>query len=324
MSPRVSVIIPTYNVESYIHQSLTSALQQTETDLEVIVIDNVSQDKTLEVIKSIQDPRLRVIVNPKNIGAAASRNYAIREATGDWIALLDADDWYAPERLEKLLEVVQIKPEADLISDDIYYINENAASPWSTLLLESNEHISDIQKIEVDYFLKKDLPVASGFYLGLTKPLIRRNFLIENKIEFDVKLKICFDFWFCLSCLVYNANFFFVPQPYYFYRSRGGSLTTADKSYQLDEFCQAGQMFLQQEVVKGDPSLIETVSERLDFIEHKIKPYYRVTDRLKKHEYWTALVLMLKNPYFFLHFGDQFVPVFMRRFRRRNQKLQAR
>ena len=322
MPPRVSIIIAAYNVEPYITQAIQSALQQTELDLEIIVVDDASVDQTVEVVQSIQDPRLRILVNPHNLGASASRNRGIKAAQGDWIALLDADDWYAPERLEKLLEVIQSKPEADLIADDLYYINDDAASPWSTLLSESHESIDDIFKVNSVYFLEKDIPVTGGFYVRLTKPLIRRDFLLENEIEFDPKLRVCFDFWFCLSCLVRGANFFFLPKPYYFFRSRGGSLTTADKSDQLDEFCQAAQTFLLQEPVHDSPELVQLISDRLDFIEHKIKPYYYVVDRLKKREWGAAVVSMVQNPYFFVHFLDQLMSPLKQRAVSVNQSLQ--
>lgn len=323
MPPKVSVIIPAYNVESYITQAIDSALQQTERNLEVIVVDDASTDKTLEVIKSIQDPRLHVLVNQHNLGAAASRNLATEAAQGEWIALLDADDWFAPERLEKLLEVTQTKPDADLISDDLYYINESATSPWSTLLSESDECIDDIRKIDSVYFVEKDIPVAGAFNIGLTKPIFRKDFILENEIESDARIKVCSDFWFCLSCLAAGANFYFTPKPYYFYRSRTGSLITTNKSAQLDEFCQAAQTFLSREDIHNNPELVRLVTSQMDFIEHKVKPYYRVVDRLKTHEWWAAVISMVHNPYFFVHFWDQSITVFMRRFRRSTQSLQA-
>ncbi len=321
INPKISVIIPAYNVESYIAQAIDSALQQTERNLEVIVVDDASTDKTLATIQSIQDTRLQILINPHNLGAAASRNLATESACGEWIAFLDADDWYAPERLEKLLEVIQAKPNADMISDDLYYINDGAKSPWGTLLSESDECIDDICKIDPVYFVEKDVPVAGAFNIGLTKPMIRKDFILENEIESDATIKVCSDFWFCLNCLAAGANFFFIPQPYYFYRSRAGSLITTNKSTQLDEFCQAAKKFLLQEKQYNNPQLLRVVSNQLDFIEHKVKPYYRVVDRLKTHQWWAAVISMIQNPYFFIHSWDQFTTVFMRRFRRSTQNF---
>ena len=76
MNPKVSVIIPAYNTETYIGKAIESALEQTLTDIEVIMVDDGSSDKTVEVAKSFTDQRLKVIVNQQNLGAAAARNHA--------------------------------------------------------------------------------------------------------------------------------------------------------------------------------------------------------------------------------------------------------
>ena len=319
MSPEVSIIIPAYNVEAYISKAIYSALEQTEIELEVIVVDDASEDQTVAVAKAIKDTRVQVIISQQNNGAGAARNRAIRVAKGDWLALLDADDWFAPERLEKLLQIQHIRPDVDMIADDVYYIKEHAASPWSTLLSESKECISDIIKIDPMYFLDKDIPIAGGFYLGLTKPLVKRKFLLENRIEFDESIRLSQDFWFYLNCLVHGAHFLFVPQPYYFYRSHSGSLVTTNKSKRLDQFSQAAQEFLQKEIMNDHSDLAELLTKRLSLIEKKIKPYYCVVDQLKNNKWRLAVVSMIKNPYFFVHFLSQVPYILIRRFRYNNR-----
>jgi len=98
MNPKVSVIIPAYNTEKYISQAIESALTQTEQSVEVIVVNDASTDATLEVVKSFSDERLTLINNEYNRGAGYARNRAIQESRGEWVAVLDSDDWYAPER----------------------------------------------------------------------------------------------------------------------------------------------------------------------------------------------------------------------------------
>ncbi len=320
MSPKVSVIIPAYNVENFISKAVISALEQTEQSLEVIIIDDSSKDQTVQVINRITDPRVKLLINQENLGASASRNRGIKAAQGEWIALLDSDDWYAPERLEKLLEVSRVKPDADLISDDIFYIKENEKYPWSTLLSESDEYISSVKKIDPIYFVEKDLPISRGLYLGLTKPLIRKDFLLTKNLEFDTSIKVCHDFWLYLNCLINQANFYFIPEPFYFYVSRDGALTTTNKSDQLDEFCDAAKVFMQDEKINSWPQLVNVLTERLNLIEHTLKPYYLVVDRLKKQEWWSALISVMKNPRVVVHFFDQFIPVVMRRVRYVNRR----
>jgi glycosyltransferase involved in cell wall biosynthesis len=98
MSPLVSIITPAYNAEPYIAETLRSALSQTHSRLEVIVVNDGSSDGTLAIAKSFADPCVRVVDQP-NLGAAAARNRGLREAQGDFIQFLDADDLLAPNKI---------------------------------------------------------------------------------------------------------------------------------------------------------------------------------------------------------------------------------
>ena len=97
----VSIIMPSYNTAPYIKETITSVLDQTYTNWELIIVDDCSTDNTDEVLATINDDRIRFFKNEKNSGAAISRNRALREAKGQWIAYLDSDDLWMPEKLEK-------------------------------------------------------------------------------------------------------------------------------------------------------------------------------------------------------------------------------
>lgn len=97
----VSIIMPSYNTASYIKDSIKSVLNQTYDNWELIIVDDCSSDNTDEVLAEIDDPRIRVYKNEVNSGAAISRNRALKEAKGQWIAFLDSDDIWMPEKLEK-------------------------------------------------------------------------------------------------------------------------------------------------------------------------------------------------------------------------------
>ncbi|MBD2341698.1 glycosyltransferase family 2 protein [Calothrix sp. FACHB-156] len=135
MKPEVSVIIPSYNTENYIYQAIDSALNQTLKNIEIIVVDDASTDGTLNVLKKFNDPRLKILVNPKNIGVAGTRNRALKVAKGQWVAVLDSDDWYAPERLERLLQVAYSEG-ADMVADDLYFIEDGQDPDFSPRLKE--------------------------------------------------------------------------------------------------------------------------------------------------------------------------------------------
>ncbi len=98
--PKISVVIPAYNAARFVHLAIDSAWSQTLPPHEVIVVDDGSQDGTAETIQNRDGHRVRVI-SQINAGPAAARNHGIREATGDWIALLDADDTWKPEKLAR-------------------------------------------------------------------------------------------------------------------------------------------------------------------------------------------------------------------------------
>jgi len=99
--PEISVCIPVYNAESFVGQAIESALSQTWTDFELIVLDNKSTDNTLKVIRKYKDKRLRVIAHKSNLGAEANWNAAVNEAKGRFVKLLCADDYIYPDCLAK-------------------------------------------------------------------------------------------------------------------------------------------------------------------------------------------------------------------------------
>lgn len=102
MGKLVSVIMPSYNTASFIAESIQSVLAQSYKDWELIIVDDCSPDNTDEVVKPyLSDERIKYIKNEKNSGAAVSRNRALREAKGKWIAFLDSDDLWMPDKLKK-------------------------------------------------------------------------------------------------------------------------------------------------------------------------------------------------------------------------------
>ena len=102
MGELVSVIMPSYNTASFIAESIQSVLAQSYKDWELIIVDDCSPDNTDEIVKPyLSDERIKYLKNEKNSGAAVSRNRALREAKGKWIAFLDSDDLWMPDKLKK-------------------------------------------------------------------------------------------------------------------------------------------------------------------------------------------------------------------------------
>lgn len=107
MNDLVSIIMPSYNTARYISDSIRSVLAQTYTNWELILVDDCSTDNTLEIVGQFDDSRIILLQNERNSGAAISRNKALREAKGRWIAFLDSDDLWAPEKLEKQIRFME-------------------------------------------------------------------------------------------------------------------------------------------------------------------------------------------------------------------------
>lgn len=103
----VSIIMPSYNTASYIKKTIKSVLDQTYQKWELIIVDDCSTDNTDEVVAEIEDTRIKYLKNDKNSGAAISRNRGLREARGQWIAFLDSDDIWMPEKLEKQISFME-------------------------------------------------------------------------------------------------------------------------------------------------------------------------------------------------------------------------
>ena len=101
MNNLVSIIMPSYNTAKYIGDSIDSVINQSHTNWELLIVDDCSTDNTEEVVASYKDERIRFIKKDKNSGAAESRNIALKEAKGKWIAFLDSDDTWECEKLEK-------------------------------------------------------------------------------------------------------------------------------------------------------------------------------------------------------------------------------
>lgn len=110
----VSAVIPAYNAGQFLHQALSSVLAQTRAPDEVIVVDDCSTDNTAQVVRDFSDKRLKLLSTSKNSGSAIARNLGIREASGDLIALLDADDLWLPEHLATVAGLLEGCPEAAL------------------------------------------------------------------------------------------------------------------------------------------------------------------------------------------------------------------
>lgn len=134
-APRFSVIIPAYNSAATLARAIDSVLAQTWPAYEIIVVDDASSDGTGDVAAGFGQ-RIRYLRREHNAGVSSARNYGVEQATGDWLAFLDADDWYFPERLRLHAEWIAQDPTLDFLTGDYEYRDESGV----LLGLSMNQH----------------------------------------------------------------------------------------------------------------------------------------------------------------------------------------
>ena len=281
----VSIIIPTYNSEKYIAKAIESVLHQTFQKFEIILIDDASQDSTLSIVRSFNDRRIKIIANKQNRGVSYSRNCGIKVAQGKWIGLLDSDDWYAPQRLEKLLSAATAT-NADLIADNLFLIEDQKIICWSTLLKENQQDSSSLEMIDSVKFVESDRLHAINekrkWSLGYLKPLMRKEFLLSNGIQYDEGIAVGEDFILYLNCLRQNARYCMVPEPYYYYRTRAVSLSTRKPTEYLSQSCEITRDFIHQEILTPTAkSLLSALSENLLIFQKRLA-YYTLLENVQE------------------------------------------
>lgn len=123
-NPLVSVVMPVYNASQTVGDAVSSIQKQTLTNWELIIIDDRSFDETVSIIRSLRDSRIRIFINSKHLGTAASLNKALAKANGRYIARMDADDISDPERFSKQIEFLKKHSNVDVLGGGIEYIGD--------------------------------------------------------------------------------------------------------------------------------------------------------------------------------------------------------
>ena len=129
-APRVSVIVATYNRDMMIGEAIKSVLEQKMTDFELLVVDDGSTDRTVEVVESIRDPRLRLIRHERNRGIPSARNSGLEAASGQYIAWLDSDDLARPDRLGVQADFLDRNPAIAMVGSRAGSIRANGRRSW--------------------------------------------------------------------------------------------------------------------------------------------------------------------------------------------------
>lgn len=212
--PKISVIIPAYNAEKTIFKAIETVRQQTFSDIELIVINDGSKDKTLEIVQSIKEERIKVFCY-ENSGLSTARNRGISKANGDYIAFLDADDLWTPDKLELQLAAFSKNPGAGVAYSWTYFMDVDEQGKVLSL------HPSASYSFAGNVYEK--LLVSDFIHSGSNTLILKQ--AIDSVGQFDPSLKSCedWDYWLRLST---DWRFVVVPKHQIFYRRSPNSMSS--------------------------------------------------------------------------------------------------
>ena len=232
---KISVIIPVYKVEAYLPRCLDSVINQTYKNLEIILVDDGSPDKSGEICDKYAalDGRIKVI-HKSNEGVAKARNDALDVATGEYIGFVDSDDWIEPDMYEFLMSVLS-KHDADIsmCGETVY---ENGKAIYS----DKNNDIQVLDQTDA-----KKLTVKGGS-MGLVWNKLYKKEIIEN-IRFSSEYGCSEDLMFAYQALGHTNKMVLVKQAKYNYFRREGSITNGEFGYELLSIVDIMRTMLNQE-----------------------------------------------------------------------------
>ncbi|MBX3237319.1 MAG: glycosyltransferase [Nitrospiraceae bacterium] len=210
--PRVSVIIPTFNCERYLEQTVQSVLAQTYADYEVIVVDDGSTDGTHSLMA--QYGRVVRYFRQANQGASAARNLAMHQAKGEFIAYLDADDLWMPDKLAMQVAYMDAHPRCGLLHTEVSVIDEQNRVLHARFNQETGRAVPEGACI-------RDLLIRSHIQ---TLTVMERRRVFDAAGEFDRRLPVAQDYLHWISVALLGWEIGYIPEPLGQYRWRQGSL----------------------------------------------------------------------------------------------------
>jgi glycosyltransferase involved in cell wall biosynthesis len=215
--PKISIIIPIYNKASFLEKSINSVLQQTEKNIEIILIDDGSIDNSSEICEEFAKKDSRIIFKSKeNEGLTATRNYGRKFASGDYIAFVDPDDFVEANAYEQMLKCSN---DADIvISGLIHEFGQKKTLQRMPRRLNVFYENADIRKIVMPLFLVYGKGIAKNIQLAsLCRALFKREFLNKENITSDEKITYSEDWLFFLEALLKAKSVAIEHSAYYHY-----------------------------------------------------------------------------------------------------------
>ena len=293
---RVSVIVPAYNAQAYIGAAIRSAQVQSEARIEILVVDDCSSDRTVEIVREIarHDPRVRLVQRRTNAGPAAARNDGLEQAVGEWVALLDADDTFSGSRLERLLSFGE-ENGADIVSDNILLCPDGDSASGRPMIPRSL--LPAPQLLTAAEFIRRNVATRNHPHVryGFMHPMVRRQFLLEKGLWYDERIRFGEDFLLYTQCLIHNARWWILPDAMYLYSVRKDTLTSVQTPHDLDRIRSVETDLLRKPNIAANRELTRAIRRHKRTIDRCY--YYRsFTDAVKARKLAGASRILFEGP----------------------------
>ncbi|MBL4557994.1 MAG: glycosyltransferase family 2 protein [Rhodobacteraceae bacterium] len=220
-TPNVSVLIPAFNMDRVLETAVASALDQDGVTVEVVVIDDASTDGTPDLVAGMarKDARVHPVRLQENAGPGAARSAGLAQARGDWVAVLDADDRFAPGRLAHLLALARAR-NLDAVADNLTLVDPGLGRAVGRAFpLEEEAEIT----LTAERFLANSVPGAR-VNVGWAQPMVRRDFLERHGVAWP-SLRHAEDMVFAMRLLMAGARWGLSGRAGYFYTQRRGTVS---------------------------------------------------------------------------------------------------
>lgn len=207
--PKVSIIVPIYNVEKYIEYCARSLFEQTLFDVEYVFVDDSSSDKSMDVLDLVikeypqRIHQIQIIRHEKNQGNSITRNTGLMHARGEFIAYCDSDDWVEPNMYEKLYDTA-LREDADVVYCDINMVQKHRQE-----IYKSAQWCEDKTKLIQNYI--------STTWTCLVLMMAKNSLYKNNKLTSPPHLSYCEDFWLAVRLMHYAKKVCYVPDALYNY-----------------------------------------------------------------------------------------------------------
>lgn len=203
---KISIVTASYNYQDYIKETIQSVLDQTYKDWEFIIVDDCSTDNSVEVIKSYKDDRIKLFVNEKNLGLKETLKFGIKQASGDWVAILESDDILKQDYLEKKYEVIKRNPNVAVIFNDVeLFGDENRVKNTTPTIIETSNLLQN-KIYPCNIF---DDLVDFNRVLTFSAVMLNRQKFLECNL--NTPMDKLFDWWLFLH-LARKYDFYYIPE----------------------------------------------------------------------------------------------------------------